>query len=276
MINPLIAEQLRRNAQTRDAWERFAGHRAHVMELLLSLPGDRLCVLGAGNCNDLDLPRLAERFAHVQLVDLDEPALRAAVDRQGMSSRVEVRGGVDLTGLLTTLAEPAETRSSSRERLEVWRRLAASAPAPALPAPCDAVVSLCLLSQLIDSLATGLGPRHPALLPLILAVRARHLRLLAELLAPGGEGVLVSDVVSSLTAPELPGLAEPALSAALERCVATRNYFTGLRPQAILDELRREPLAQLVESPTMLAPWLWDLGPRVYLVAAFRFRARGA
>ena len=46
------------------------------MSLLLRLGGDgsrRLCVLGAGNCNDLDLVRLARSFAQVHLVDLDSP-----------------------------------------------------------------------------------------------------------------------------------------------------------------------------------------------------------
>ncbi|MFT5326875.1 MAG: hypothetical protein ACI8P0_004758, partial [Planctomycetaceae bacterium] len=74
------AEQRRRNEESRDAWHRYARHRERVTELLLGTVSDtslecdstrtrRLCLLGAGNCNDVDLKRLAETFDEIHLVD---------------------------------------------------------------------------------------------------------------------------------------------------------------------------------------------------------------
>src|SRR5690348_15383718 len=70
--------QIAFNAETRDHWDAFAGHRAKVTGLLTSggLPGaSRLCVLGAGNCNDVDLAALLRAHREVHLVDVRLPAI---------------------------------------------------------------------------------------------------------------------------------------------------------------------------------------------------------
>ncbi len=113
--------QARFNLSTRSHWEHFAAHRAHIEELLLpdcSHPAGRLCVLGAGNCNDLDLPRLSERFDEIHLVDLDANALDQAIQRQGVegSFKLRVHAPVDLTGI-------ADALSRWRGRRQPRRRL---------------------------------------------------------------------------------------------------------------------------------------------------------
>src|SRR5450432_2426587 len=48
--------------ETDDDWALYADHRAHFTEAIVasaSRAGGRLCVLGAGKCNDVDLERLA-------------------------------------------------------------------------------------------------------------------------------------------------------------------------------------------------------------------------
>ena len=60
MHDPRV-RQVALNAETRDHWNAFTGHRAKVTGLLATEPSSgmsRLCVLGAGNCNDLDLAAL--------------------------------------------------------------------------------------------------------------------------------------------------------------------------------------------------------------------------
>ena len=72
----LASQQARFNRSTRDHWPHFASHRDWIERLLVADGlggGGRLCVLGAGNCNDLDLPALAEAFDEIHLVDLDPP-----------------------------------------------------------------------------------------------------------------------------------------------------------------------------------------------------------
>ncbi|MDB5389789.1 MAG: hypothetical protein JWM11_5435, partial [Planctomycetaceae bacterium] len=80
-------EQFRRNQESRTGWELYAGHREHVTFLLTqnnSPLNGRLCVFGAGNCNDLDLHRLRNHFREIHLVDLDADALLAGCQAQGV------------------------------------------------------------------------------------------------------------------------------------------------------------------------------------------------
>src|SRR5687767_6985847 len=77
------AEQ-RGNRDVRDLWERYRGHRQRVTAEILALapagaePGGRVCLLGAGNANDLELEALASRFDEIHLVDIDPGALSRA------------------------------------------------------------------------------------------------------------------------------------------------------------------------------------------------------
>jgi len=44
--------------------------------------GMRLCILGAGNCNDLDFEALSAWYSEITLVDLDLEAVTRAVERR--------------------------------------------------------------------------------------------------------------------------------------------------------------------------------------------------
>ena len=69
----------------------FTGHREHLTALVRASvsPSERkrLCVLGAGNCHDLDLGELAELYAEIHLVDIDEAAIEGARERQPPRAR---------------------------------------------------------------------------------------------------------------------------------------------------------------------------------------------
>jgi hypothetical protein len=272
-MNRLIELQLRRNTARRDAWECFARHRARVTGLLCDAApavGGRLCVLGAGNCNDLELARLSRQFAELHLVDVDGEALAAAVARQGPfhAGAVHLHGGCDLTGIWHQLAAWSPERPA--DAAEVRRAIdAANAFVPELPGEFDVAASVCLLSQLIDGIVASLGERHPAFLDLLQAVRGRHLQLLADATAPGGTGLLITDVVSTDTAPGLASVPDDQLEPALVALVHAGNLFHGLHPAVIANELQRDPRVRSVE---ILKPWLWDFGVRQYGVVAIRFR----
>jgi len=84
-VNRLTEVPARRNAITRDNWTAYANHRRTVTGHLAvgRAPGcDRLCVLGAGNANDLELPILAVMCREVHLVDLDADALALGIARR--------------------------------------------------------------------------------------------------------------------------------------------------------------------------------------------------
>src|SRR6188508_2997568 len=114
------------------------------------LPGGRLCVLGAGNSNDLDLGALARRFREVHLVDLDADGLARPVTRQGVANlpQVENHAPIDLTGLLDHLPELAPI---GPDRLEdLVDHVEASSPALRLRR-FDLVVSTGLLTQIFST-----------------------------------------------------------------------------------------------------------------------------
>src|SRR6185369_4130463 len=62
------------NRRAPDASDWYTPHRRRVMDELPRVPGD-LCVLGAGNCADIDFEFLAKRFDEIHLVDIDENAI---------------------------------------------------------------------------------------------------------------------------------------------------------------------------------------------------------
>lgn len=271
-MNPFVQRQQQHNAQSRGGWERFAEHRRRVMQLLSpTAPAEsmRLCVLGAGNSNDLDLTSLTRAYAEVHLVDLDAEALAAGVAQQQPEAVacIHQHGGCDLSGILDQLAAH---RDQPTDAAGIRHLIDASLTAPApLAGEFETVASVCLLSQLIHSVVLALGAEHPRFVEVLSAVRLRHLRLLSEMLAPGGRAVLVTDLVSSDTCSALATIEEANLPMLVRQLVESRNFFHGVNPAVIAQILRTDSgLRQRPESLEITNPWRWNLGPRVYAVYA--------
>jgi hypothetical protein len=273
-MNRLTATQRRWTEQTAEHWLLAAGHRQRVMHLIETVApafGGRVCILGAGNCNDLDLPRLIERFAEVVLVDLDADALRRAAERQGVFSAGALRlhSGQDLTGVW----EDLERLSHEPYRAELLDGVLARAANPSLAglaAAFDVVVSTCVVSQLLLAVVSALEETHPRFLDLLTAVRRGHLRLMTDLAAPGGSILLVTDFVSSDSAPEIDAAAEYQLPALARRLVEGGNFFHGLNPAVVASLWTNDhKLAAETTGLQVAHPWRWDFGIRRYLVTAF-------
>ena len=227
-----------------------------------------LALLGAGNCNDVDLPALAGRCAAVHLVDLDGEALQRARDRQPdeVAARLALHPGVDLSGGLDRL--PA-ARSGARPIDPAALAAAALARLRAdLPSDLDVVVSACLLSQITQSCRLALGMEHPQLFEIAEALVSAHLRALVSLVRPGGAAILVTDVVSSETYP-LDELSDEPLGRLLNRLEATDNLLTGTQPRFLRRFFARDPVAAplLIGPARLVEPWLWKLGDDLTLLA---------
>ena len=277
-MDPYTEQQLVRNRDCRNSWQRYAEHRHQVMKLLCdNVENDcqSICIWGAGNANDLDLNRLLEVFSEVHLVDLDQEALRFAVEQQSLlkTPTVVLHGGVDLLGITKfTDAFPAtEPNTADVDRLLKHFRVLTPPPCQ----PCDVVASVCLLSQLIETIASLVGAGHPRLPELITAVRCHHLQRLLQATRPGGRAILITEILSSDTFPTLPAIPEASLRNALSQQINMRNFYTGLNP-AILESLaEREPsIGRLCNGIAAHPPWRWDFGPRTYAVAAYEARTR--
>ena len=279
------------NRRSKDDWELYRGHRERFTATLVSLAAEAappggglptLCLLGAGNCNDVDLPALAQHYAVIHLVDIDAGALARARDRQppGVRPQLVLHGGVDLTGLLGPLdrwkgrtPDPATLVQAVGEGVAELSRV--------LPAgQVDLAVSCCLMSQLGWSLETALGTNAAAAatgtgtgtttsLELRLATITVHLQTLATLARPGGKALLASDIVSSDLYP-LDELEEGTdLRALADRLVAEQQVvYAGANPLLVSRLLRKDPaLKQSFTGPTILEPWLWNgQFDRTYLV----------
>jgi hypothetical protein len=276
--------QFELNDGTRGQWGLFASHRRRIEQLLdAALPQKsplwlgqaqrlpRLCVLGAGNCNDLDLPVLAGRFAEIHLVDIDAAALSRAIRRQNVAEpqQVHCHAPIDLTGLAATFDRWLGVQPSPTD-ITAAIKTAELAQPPAVPGPFDAVLSSCVLSQLLGPPRDRLGVNHHLLPRLRRAIISRHFRTILQMLSPGGCAVFISDVVSSDTEPALAQVPDDALPELMRSLVRRRRTFRGLDPEAIsvvLDELDADR--------RWFAPWLWHLSPRrTYLVYAGLIRRK--
>lgn len=274
--NPYIRKQQESNRQTQDGWRRFTQHREQVHQLVeASAPSSNatLCVLGAGNCNDLNLHRLLETFVEVHLVDLDLEGLKAALDRQSVARLpgIHLHAPLDLTGLIDHLPPPGATMQPPEiERLAEQLR---QHSLPLADAQFDVVLSAAVLTQMFQSVEdAGLEPGST--LDLVVELRRQHLRVLLELARSGGAVVLVTDVVSTATAPELPTLVRRRLGTHLAQLINQRNFFTGANPVQLQDVLMKDlDIAPMVDQVAFYEPWLWSVTTRhQHLVYAVTFR----
>lgn len=266
----ILQEHSRRNETTRDRWDVMAPHRANVTRLIVGTrgTGGSLCILGAGNGNDIDLIEIAKHFAHITLVDLDEKALRQLENRTPVTKNCDIAycGKVDITGTVSHLEELHN--DASNQDVDAVIELAKNAKIPSIGA-FDVVCSSCILTQIIDSVCMALPSNHPRFLELVMAARDRHLGMIVDLLNAGGTGILVTDFVSSTTAPELAHIDEAQLSKTALRWISERNFFTGANPIVLRNFYRTNlTVGPMVQSTELTRPWRWDIGEKQFAVCA--------
>jgi hypothetical protein len=269
--------QTERNRRSADVRDLYAPHRERLMALIPTEPaGGKLCVLGAGNCDDLDLPRLADTFAVIQLVDVDGEAMERARDRQPARVRdaIVLRGGVDLSGLLARLDEWGDAFPDDRTLHQVVFS-SAHAVVGALGGPFDVTVSTCVLSQLLLPFQNAWAASEETWGKMVAATMASHLGILAHNTAPGGAVCLVFDVLSSDNAPGLLALRDrPAgeLQTAVDAASQSGAMVLQPDPGALLAQISTSGVAAAQPDPRLTGPWLWDTGAALQLVYALGFR----
>jgi hypothetical protein len=275
-------------AETDEDWALYADHRAHLTEAIAASANQakpasgRLCVLGAGKCNDVDLVRLAETFVEIHLVDIDAGALGHAVARQTPEVRTRLRPHalVDLSGVSKRLPK-WKRRPPTVPQLEANADATLQSVVARLPGPFDVVVSACVLTQMAFAARDALGDAHPMLQFVRLSVTATHLNTMVALTAVGGTSLFVTDLVSSTVFPldELPAQAHAPgrldLRGWMDRIVASGTAYHSANPSVVRGVLGGPALAPFIDEPELLEPWLWTGGKgRTYFVYAMRIPRR--
>lgn len=235
-----------------------------------------ICVLGAGNGNDLDLPVLVRAFGHVHLVDIDANALdRAVADLpETLRARVTLHSGVDLSGCIDRIDEWGDALPDERALAE-FATAAATRIAQEIAGTFDVVLSACLLSQLCHPFQNTLALAQPEWQRLFAAVTRMHLTTIALLARSGGTGVIACDVLCHAGASiEALRARVPTerLGEELLRAVATGKIVPEPDPQKVKAVLEGKGFADLAESPFVTDPWSWDLGPTLQTVFGILFR----
>lgn len=276
-----VEEQKAANHSSIPHFEAFASHRTRVTELLLAEAearrAPRLCVLGAGNCYDLELPRLAQVYSEIHLVDLDALALARAAERQDAPTRTQLRlhAPVDLTGALERLDAWSRMEVTPAE-LVAWPAAASNGIASRLPGPFDVVISACVLTQLHFALLNVFSERHRLYEPLRQFLNLVHLRSLALLLAPSGCGLLVSDVASNEMIARSGVVEEREPLRLLAELSRIGCVIHAVQPAFLEWSVREDPL--LSRSVSLEPPsraWQWQVGPdRSFLVFVQRLLRR--
>jgi hypothetical protein len=277
----LIHEQARRNTEADAAWELYTPHRQRVTQLLLDArtsTGERLCLLGAGNLNDLDLAALSTAFREIVPVDVDAAALQRGLSRQGFAADAcfRVVAPTDVCGVFAEFAEMASGQEVRDDAINNCLRTLTQLPDFGEPVGFDVVASVGLLTQLIEGVVRSVGESHPRFWEIVSAIRTQHLRLMLDLTVPGGAAVLVTEVVSSDSCPALLSVDKSDLPGLLKREIAAHNFFTGTNPAALQELLRMESsLAEQLASTRFAEPWLWQFLARIYAVYGLTMRKRG-
>lgn len=259
-------QQKESNRASLKYFSHFENHRAQLTELIVNSASaglGRICILGAGNCFDMDLAQLVKVFSEVHLVDLDRLAIANARARlpKSLAQKVFLHGTVDLCNTQKEM-KAWRAMETSPEALITFPDRAIQKVLRELPGPFDCVVSACLISQIMLSNRLVLGDGHPLLEAVMVTLLVTHLRLMAQLTGNGGRSLWVSDVSSDEIAslddfdPKDNGL--PYLTQRIHQA----NVFTYVEPSLLCEVALQDPdFSKRCELRAPLKSWLWQNGP---------------
>jgi len=265
------------NRRAPDASDWYSSHRRRLMDELPKQSGD-LCVLGAGNCADIDLEYLGKRFREIHLVDLDGAALERSRDRQpqALRERIILHGDLDLSGILSHLDDWGERFPSDTELSHTALR-GAHELLQSLGRAFDATLSTCVLSQLVLPFQETWVMTEDEWDKLLGCTTAVHLATLFGATREGGSAFMAFDVASS---DHLPGLlayrdrSSDDLQAFVAEQVAAGQVTLNPPPELLLAHLTGSGLGEALASTRITAPWLWDIKSAHQLVYGLGFQRR--
>jgi len=257
----------------------FGEHRQRLTALTLAAaaahPAPTLCVLGAGNCFDLDLGELASRYEAVHLVDIDARALESAFARQEPATRdrLVLHAPVDLSGLLDRIDRWSRLQVTPEE-LMGHAQASAGQLRERLGGPFDVVLSACMLSQMQLSVLRVLSEQHRLFEAVRWTLNLTHFRTLAALTAASGRALFATDV-SSGQLHALDALASDVdYEALVQELTNAGKVFDFADPRRLAALFSDDPVLRRAFQPFGVSDaWLWKNGPETtFLVYASELR----
>jgi hypothetical protein len=256
--------------------ERYGGHRENLMRLLATVGGaPSIGIFGAGNCTDLDAEQLAADFEEVHLIDVDGEALERGRESFPPEARdgVVTHGGIDLSGFEDRIDEWGDRFP---DKGELGRAAVASIHSilTHVGRTFHVVLSDCILSQLPIAYRRAWVTSRTNWSNLFTAITAVHLGTLVGSLERGGRGAIACDALGSRTAPGLRDLVEAdpeVLQRFVKEGLEQGTVSLDPDPSTLLTGLAVPGLRDLVDSPQVTQPWLWNTGD-VLLVYGLLFR----
>jgi len=218
---PATIANTARNARAEiDRHARWAPARDAVWQLVRRHLNDgaRVAVLGAGNCDDLPLDRIADQSREVTLIDLDGHAVKAARRRQ--PRRLRQRMGVVELDVTNGAADAIATAAADDAAVPI-SPVVPESPLPG--SPYHLVIGDLLYSQTLYPALVDLGipaARTAAVLARYAPILTRSIVARLQTSAPSGTVLHIHDLLAWW-----PGHAQPV---ALDQILATAE----LDPQA--------------------------------------------
>ena len=279
-IRDSIKQQKRSNKDSLKYHPHFEAHRLKQTEVLLSCLNKStksVCVLGAGNCYDLNLDALVNQVESVHLVDIDREALTRARSKlhTKLRDKITLHAPVDVSGANKYLEDWRDMRVQA-EDLMTFPEAAVESLLDKLGGQFDVVLSSCLLSQLQLVYRQVMGESHPLYQAGIVTLIITHFRLLLSLCKSGGRALFVSDVSSNDIAPLDQYQQGSSMLDPLTELGRTNQLFNYLEPQFLQTLNEQDPfLHAQIRSNNLLDAWLWKNGPlRTFLVYAMELERR--
>lgn len=268
----IASEHFESNRSALGHYTHFQTHRERLTARISTCAptaGGSLCILGAGNCFDVDLTALASHFEQIHLVDIDQAALTRALAQLPEATRTKftTHAPIDVSGMYDRLERWARMEITPAELMAHGSDTAESLKG-CVGRSFDVVVSACMLSQMQLGVVSALGDRHPLFQAVRFTLNLTHLRTLAELTNPGGKALLVTDLTEASL---FPLVNNPLAGLELLRAAcASGKVFDFAAPEQLLTSLLDDPvLRRVFPEPTIVDAWLWTNGPQVtFLVYA--------
>lgn len=267
-----VAGHAQANLSALDHCDSFALHRqrltAHTVAVAPPEQRGRLCILGAGNAFDVELDVLAERYAEIHLVDVDESALSRALERQTpeVQRKLRLHAPVDLSGLFDRIGRWARFDVKPEELMN-HATSTSTAVRECIGGTFDVVLSACMLSQMQLDVVSALGEQHPLFRAVRWTLNLTHFRVLAALTRPGGTAVFASDATGNHLWPALDTDDSTDTLVTLEAATRAGRIFDFAAIDQIGALLLDDPVLRQDFGEWSLADaWVWSNGPTTRLL----------